>query len=742
MTTSLLQTAIREFVKDAIRDQIRISGLHIDGVEVTQSIQYRNANQHLTDAADRGPDNSVRLVADKPARVRVYVRNLPNAVPGVVGTIMAQTRQFGFWNDVGPLMQLSPRSVTAEPSPGYAAERGSVSDTLNFVLPASLMRGVVRLKVLVKAPDTNQQAEWVEDVDASLLQTLTLRGIPIEYIGPDAAGNPIQLPAPVQADFVKTAATTLRMYPVSQTPRVSLAGLMTWRDPLLGAIVNGQCPSSWIGLLFWLGLIRIADGNRSDALYYGLFPSGLPIGGAAGCGGGSASVGSGAVGDGMTMAHELGHVLGFSHGPCGLGAGDLGDPNYPAYEPYDSVANRSASIGEYGVDVSNGTIYSPATTVDFMSYCGPRWISLYHMAQLAPHQLFDPIIVSSGRNERPPSFDDQYHGPSIFDRPDPPPPWVGKYKYLRHEADPVQLIVVSGILHTDRIEILSVLRLVTGPTAHGERIAGAFVEVLNANAAVLQRVPLRRMATQACGCGCGGGGGGHSAEPPTGLVQALLPDTDDATIIRVVVNDKELWSRQGSQQRPVISEVTAVVESEQLIVTWQTSASDAFPVERVVRWSSDNGQRWQAMAVKLDEDRAVASVHTFTCGTILVQVTVSDGFYSTTAKPVTVEIPRRSPRLAILWPVAGSTVRTDELVRLWGVADSCDGSSLDGKSLTWYLDGDRVGRGAEVWAHLSDYDGEHVATLTASDGRERAEESVVFNSSCSGRQVYRIPQPD
>ena len=53
------------------------SGLHIDGVEVTQAIQYRSADQHLTDPQYRGPDNSIRLVADKAARVRVYVRTSP-----------------------------------------------------------------------------------------------------------------------------------------------------------------------------------------------------------------------------------------------------------------------------------------------------------------------------------------------------------------------------------------------------------------------------------------------------------------------------------------------------------------------------------------------------------------------------------------------------------------------------------------------------------------------------------------
>ena len=149
-------------------------------------------------------------------------------------------------------------------------------------------------------------------------------------------------------------------------------------------------------------------------VYYGLFPSGIPIGGASGCGGGSANVGSGANRDGMTMAHELGHMLGFGHGPCGLGNfsielpfvtvvyPDQGDPNYPAYEPYDTVANRTASIGEYGCDVTSGTIYPPRDVKDFMSYCGPQWISLYHMQRLINHERLNPTIVSGSQESLPP----------------------------------------------------------------------------------------------------------------------------------------------------------------------------------------------------------------------------------------------------------------------------------------------------------------------------------------------------
>ena len=735
MSDVFLKATIGNRLADVVRVTARVSGLHIDGVEVTQAIQYRSADQHLTDPADRGPDNSIRIVADKSARVRVYVRNFPRATFGVVGSATLQRKRHGEWVDAGLLAQVWPASVTAEPAPSYAAERGSTASSLNFIIPAAAMRGHLRLKVQVTAPATNQVVNDVVDIDATLLQTLKIRGVPMRYVGPDGSGNPVDLPAPSLAEFKTTAATALRMFPVSQTPDISLAGTFTWSEPLLGAIVNGQCPQSWNDLLFWLSVARVVDGNRTDSLYYGLFPVGIPIGGAAGCGGGGAGVGSGASGDGMTMAHELGHVLGFAHGPCGLGAGDPGDPNYPAYEPYDSVASRAASIGEYGCDVTNGTIYPPSNTADFMSYCAPRWISLYHMQRLIKHEKFNPKIVAGDRENLPDYVDEQYHGPSIFDQPDPPPPWVGRQVRIMREPDPVRLIVVTGVQDADHIEIRSVMRLETGPTVNGERAPGAVVELLDANSGVLQRAPLRRLATQAS-CGCGGGGLG--GEPPTGLVQALLPDMEGGAILRVMIRDDEIWSRRAPSDVPTIADVSAVVDGAELSVRWRTTAADDYPLERVVRWSADEGQRWQVLAVKLESDDTVVPTSILTCGRILVQVIVSDGFHGITSDPIVVEIPHRSPTLAILWPVAGATVRTDEPVHLWGTAAACDGEPLPAQDMHWYLDGSSVGMGQEVWATFADVEGEHEATLKVFEGNQWTSVSVVFNSNCSGRPSYRM----
>ena len=44
------------------------------GIEVTQAIQHYRSREHLTDPADRAPDNAATLVAYKAAIVRAYVR--------------------------------------------------------------------------------------------------------------------------------------------------------------------------------------------------------------------------------------------------------------------------------------------------------------------------------------------------------------------------------------------------------------------------------------------------------------------------------------------------------------------------------------------------------------------------------------------------------------------------------------------------------------------------------------------
>jgi len=118
---SLAELRLREMaLDDWFLDRFRF---RIVGIEVTQGIQYYSASSHLTDPADRGADNSVHLVAGKPAWVRVYVRagwRLPD-IPGVTGTLQVSQRVLGVFYPPGVVLTAQPPgTVTAHSAPAYA----------------------------------------------------------------------------------------------------------------------------------------------------------------------------------------------------------------------------------------------------------------------------------------------------------------------------------------------------------------------------------------------------------------------------------------------------------------------------------------------------------------------------------------------------------------------------------------------------------------------------------------------
>ena len=160
------------------------AALSIDGMEITQAIQYYKASLHLTDPTDRGPDNSIRLVTNKSAWVRVYLRSGQDPsfdngqVPQVNGTLTVERRVNNIWGVVANLMSQN-GPVTAEDSfVSYDIERRNINNTLNFVVPANIMTGLLRFTVNVSSPfvrcgkgfDTSQLV-----IDVNLTQTLNAR---------------------------------------------------------------------------------------------------------------------------------------------------------------------------------------------------------------------------------------------------------------------------------------------------------------------------------------------------------------------------------------------------------------------------------------------------------------------------------------------------------------------------------------------------------------------------------------
>jgi hypothetical protein len=728
-----------EFLSDVLNDRERF-GFYVAGVEVTQAIQWYDASQHLTDKADQGPDNGVTLVANKPAWVRIYVGGLI-AHDGVTATLTLQRPDgTGVYVDAYTPVQQGYASVDYDPTTTYANTRRYLAYTLNFVIPAEQMHGGFQLATTIKSASGATATSKIS-IMAILLQTLQVRGIPIQYWGPDAAGNQEQIGPTTAAEFAGTATWSMLTYPVENVPSISLAGIFTWSEALTGAATaTGGCSTGWNDLLFWLQIAKVLDGSKPGVIYYGLLPATTPAGPVYGCD--SNGVSAGISGNGITMAHEMGHYQGFPHAPCG----SVGTPDasYPAYEPYDTTGARIASIGEFGLDVSTGTIYDPATAKDYMSYCSPPWTSLYHYNGQIGSSWFNPRYISTG--DRPPWWDHYklYREYSIpRDLPYPAP----VEEYLIHERVEVVLqpsIVVSGMLSDGKLDIRSVLRVnaVEGSGETGEER----LEILDADGAVIGQGAVRHapIGAHGGGCGCGGGSGGcggcdglmasRSACPR--VVQAVVPEVEGAMAMRVVRGEEVLWTKEAPRHAHDVQGLRAEVGHDGLALEWHVSGGDAN--ETHLRLSSDRGKTWSLLEVRVRSTKTRIPLEVLTPGCHLVQVLVSNGFHTVYSEPTEINVPHRPPSASIHWPLDTATVAANASLRLWGTGMSAATAPLPAEAYSWAIDGRNVGVGRDLWVAPPASEGEHLATLTVRDEHGKTSISSRFWVSSSGRAPRRI----
>ena len=66
------------------------------------------------------------------------------------------------------------------------------------------------------------------------------------------------------------------------------------------------------------------------------------------------------------FTHETGHAQGLAHVQCPAAVADDPDPSFP---------HADGQIGDWGVGIQSLQVYDPAEVYDYMSYCGPTWVS-------------------------------------------------------------------------------------------------------------------------------------------------------------------------------------------------------------------------------------------------------------------------------------------------------------------------------------------------------------------------------
>ncbi len=339
--------------------------LIIVDAETTQAIQhFRSATQLAP--PNVFPDNSIRLVADKPTVVRLYVDHDATSGLPAIGTL---TGQLTVTSGTTTTVVLPMESIT--PRRDVAILRGERRHTLNFVIPENLCRGTISINAQVRdaADATAFSPPFQRDLSFDVIPTVDIQAVGINYTGPDvrSGATPADLAAPTLADFVSTLALTENLFP---TPQVQVVAFQTmdYAEEITSDI--GQGCDKFSDLLDAVSELGADDGS----IVYGLYNVGVDNGTVGGCGGGGAGVGK--IGRQTTAAHEIGHALGRQHAPCDnvtrCANPDNQDGSYPHYSGFDSD-----SIGEYGFDatVSLGEVKSPSTWHDVMGYSPNKWIS-------------------------------------------------------------------------------------------------------------------------------------------------------------------------------------------------------------------------------------------------------------------------------------------------------------------------------------------------------------------------------
>jgi len=314
--------------------------LRVVGVQLFQSVQR--------------PDNSVPMVANRDALLRVFVTaSGANTVAPVV--------RVGLYN-AGVLVD-SVLVTAPSGSVPLTADTTNLAASWNALIPAARMQP--NLGILAEVDPADQVPEFDKTDDRWPLNgvpfptqvlpvaALHMRFVPVRQGG--LTGNVTNANKETLLDLAR------RMYPLAAYDIDVRATYSSSSGPLVSNDSNG----AWGAILTEVAALRATD--ASSRQYYGVVGTSYNSG-YAGLGyvGSPIAIGWDKNGSASNVVtHEIGHNFGRLHAPCGVTPADASYP-YP-----------NADIGVWGLDVAGLMLKAPGAFKDIMSYCGPDWLSDY-----------------------------------------------------------------------------------------------------------------------------------------------------------------------------------------------------------------------------------------------------------------------------------------------------------------------------------------------------------------------------
>ena len=652
---------------------VHVELLEIHGIERTQATQFFLVNGKGSGAA---PDNSVPRLALRELNLRVYVAEkwtplLPRRVTGRVRYRQLDPPHQSFPDlyavngsiDVGTVQQL---------------DRANAGATLNFRVPAWNCGGTVEFTVevfeappvvlgaaIAAAPAPVLSLTWIESFTP--VPPLRVHVVLIHYNGPDRWGTgTLDVAAPTAWDVAASFNYIASTYPVGAI-NFTACDEIEWNTAL--NLPTGDI--GWSRLFNALGEIR--DGGDKRDLFVGLIPVGCR---AAAC---LASAVEGlalAYGrDGPVLAQEMGHSLGRMHAPCGMPGNP--DPSYPTYASYPP-----ASIGEFGVDTATFAIFDPATTVDFMSYCAPRWISPYTYLGLL--QGIQSRFASAARTAE------------LGDAADQGDPAPQALHPRRRRSGPVPASIVPGgssRRQASRSPSGSSCWPRTGPSWSPTAAASS----------TRRRIPTGPRSTSKRRC------------PGTGTPRRSRSFATDASSTRSRSSGRHLLSastaRRSRSTRPPSTGTPSTPEGE---------------LSYVVDYSNDDGATWRTVAPSRSSTSLTVDLRRLPGGErCLFRVLATSGIRTAVAMSSPFEVPRKRRKALIASPSDGDSVKAGEPLVLVGGGFSPDYGLSAPEEIVWTSDVDGLIARGLVAAAPALSPGPHTIRVAVADGEGRSSSARV-----------------
>ncbi|HEY9285890.1 MAG TPA: hypothetical protein VIP46_20740 [Pyrinomonadaceae bacterium] len=666
---------------DALNDlkdpYVRRSGLKIDGVEMTQSVQFYDLHGQGSGADS---DNTVPLVAGKDLILRAYVERRagsffapPERFDGVVGY---RGKQLSSLN--------GPRRLQ-EPA---ALGRRFIDDSLNFRIPAADCHGTVNFTVRAYEwrPDSRFVVPGRFDNYHSAAYRITavfrevprmkLTGVLIRFTGSNQ-----NLAAPTGVDLVTTAARFLPMLP---TPGFdyNACTVIDYGEDL-------TVRKNWDKLLNIIANLRSASTTRT--YYVGLLPAGVAsLAGAPARGIGRAGAAVASKDDTRALGHEFGHACQLDHVNVN-GPEPPHDPKYPDYGPFPF-----GSVGEAGLDAARMTLYDPPSSFDFMTYNenGPTtlfptstWISPYHYKK-----MMNAIRTTEGTGDFPPLIVSFTATVMLFN-------------FRVHRGGRVEVAPSYPVTGLPAIR-------------DGRPPADIMLDLYDRNGELIDSHRCHRH---------------NPYQDPDGAYldfHEALPWPEDVGEVVVVRGRRRLGRLRvgGERGREVRVEGVRRLEQEGqgdlARIDWSVSGDDpqeggADETAALVRYSHDGGRTWQAVAADLREARCLVNLDLLPGGDdCRFQLVVSSGLSAAVAESEPFAVRLKPRRAHIVSPRDGQTFRAGDPVVFAGAGHSPDyGTSADDE-VAWSSSLECCGLG--TGSHLVRDDlppGTHRVTLATGDGR-------------------------